>query len=362
MKKKLIPEIQQSLLRWYQKEKRDLPWRKTKDPYSIWISEIMLQQTQVDTVIPYYNRWMKKFPTIQKLAKANEDVVLKHWEGLGYYSRARNIQRAAKTVEKDFGGRFPKTREDLLSLPGIGLYTVGAILSIAYNKSVPLVDGNVIRVLTRIFNIHDDVLKEDTKKKIWSIAGELVPEKKAGDFNQSLMELGATLCTPGTPLCLICPVNSLCKGFKESTPSLLPVKKKKMEIEKFLGWMFLIEKDGHFLLQKRKKGTVMGGLWEFPSFREGIYDHPKLALKAKTKILCPKAELKGTVPAAFTKYRGLFQLTHCPMSKSKSIKPVLEEAEETAWAKPKDFKKYTFSAPTRKAVEKLSLSDSRNKI
>ena len=296
----------------------------------------MLQQTQVDTVIPYYNRWLKKFPNVNSLAKADENDVLKSWEGLGYYTRARNLHRAAKEIVSKHGGKLPQTKEDVLALPGIGRYTAGAVLSIAFSQPVPLVDGNVIRVFTRLFNIHSEISSQSTQKNLWDIAAVLVPEKNPGDFNQALMELGAMICTPSSPSCLICPLSGECLGFKKSDPEKLPVKKEKAEIQRFEGWIFLIEKNGKFLIQKRAAGQVMGGLWEFPSF-----------MSLDTDIF-PKKEIVGKVKAAFTKYRGEYRVARVKHKPGVINKKGIEEF---SWAEPKDFSKFTLSAPARKALQ-----------
>lgn len=342
--------LQKNLLAWYQANKRDLPWRRTRDPYAIWISEIMLQQTQVDTVIPYFNRWLKKFPGVRALARAREEEVLKAWEGLGYYSRARNLHRAAKEMAAKYKGKLPETREELLALPGIGPYTAGAILSIAFRQNAPLVDGNVIRVMTRLFNIHADTGSQSTQKRIWGIAASLVPKQNPGDFNQALMELGATVCVPGEPLCLICPLNDLCLGFKKSSPARLPFRKAKVETQKFEGWIFLIEKKGRWVIQQRPRGTLMGGLWEFPSVMDGYKEAPEEIAKKKFGIAAKRKEILGKIPAAFTKYRGVYRIAHL---ECRGVRPHAPTKSATRWAHPKDFSKYTFTAPSRKALAKL---------
>lgn len=200
------------LLSWYERSKRDLPWRRHRDPYYIWVSEIMLQQTRVDTVIPYFQRFIERFPTIRDLAEAPEEEVLKCWEGLGYYSRARNLQAAAKQVMERHGGIVPDTKAEVSALKGVGPYTTGAILSIAFNRPEPAVDGNVMRVLSRYFLIEEDVAKAGTRTLMEELAAELIPEGRASDFNQALMELGALVCTPKSPQCLICPVMARCAG------------------------------------------------------------------------------------------------------------------------------------------------------
>src|SRR6185369_3543428 len=204
------PEFSRKLLAWYGRHKRALPWRDVGDPYRTWISEIMLQQTQVDTVIPYYQRWLERFPTVQALAESPLNDVLALWEGLGYYSRARNLHRAAQQVAAERGGALPQTVDELLALPGIGRYTAGAIASIAFGVDAPVLDGNVKRVLARVFDIQTDVKSPAGARELWALAASLVPSGRAGDYNQALMDLGATLCTPRAPACDICPVRELC--------------------------------------------------------------------------------------------------------------------------------------------------------
>ena len=214
--------LQQNLLRWFEKNARDLPWRRTKDPYAIWVSEIMLQQTQVDTVIPYYKRFLKTFPTVRRLAKADLAEVLSIWEGLGYYSRARNLHQASREIVSRFKGRIPETLDDLLSLPGIGRYTAGAILSIAFNKEVPILDGNVKRVLSRVFAISGNPSKGNTQALLWQLSESLIPKGHAGSFNQALMDLGAMICTPKDPQCSDCPLRRVCKGKESGDPERFP--------------------------------------------------------------------------------------------------------------------------------------------
>src|SRR3989338_6111565 len=217
------------LIAWYKKNARALPWRKTKDPYKIWISEIMLQQTQVETVIPYYEGWIKTFPNTKALAKSPLSKVLKHWAGLGYYRRAHRLNQTAKIILKKHSGKIPDSIEVLRTLPGIGRYTAGALASIAYDKPAAILDGNVIRVLTRLYTIKDDIGSGQTLKRIWDLAEKAVPVKNPGDFNQALMELGAMVCTPENPRCGQCPVQKYCLAYQCDDPSSYPVKLKKEE-------------------------------------------------------------------------------------------------------------------------------------
>lgn len=261
-----IETFQNDLIDWFNKEKRDLPWRKDKDPYKIWVSEIMLQQTRVDTVIPYFNRFLQWFPTINDLADADEEKVLKAWEGLGYYSRVRNLQSAVQEVREKYGGVVPNNTKEISSLKGIGPYTAGAILSIAYGIPEPAVDGNVMRVLSRILSIWDDIAKPAARKIFEEAVRSLISHHDPSGFNQALMELGALICTPTSPSCLLCPVRDHCQGFQEGIESELPVKSKKnkpraMELAAFV----LTDSNGKFLIHKRPKQGLLANLWEFPN-------------------------------------------------------------------------------------------------
>ena len=263
---KEISLFQNRLLNWYQRNHRDLPWRRTKDPYKIWVSEVMLQQTQVATVIPYYERWIERFPTPQALADASTEEVLKAWEGLGYYSRARNLHSACREIIEQYDGRVPDSLQEIQQLPGIGRYTAGAILSMAYDQAVPVVDGNVQRVLSRLYAIWRDPKK--SAQHFWKLASSLVPKKTSGDFNQALMELGATLCTPTHPSCLICPVQRWCQAQKKGIQDQLPMTTPREKNTPVYLASALIQKNDQVLLCQRpsepKKGHL-AGLWELPT-------------------------------------------------------------------------------------------------
>lgn len=226
--RKDIAGFQHDLIDWYEKEQRTLPWRENQDPYRVWVSEVMLQQTRVDTVIPYFNRFMEQFPTVKDLALADEEKVMKAWEGLGYYSRVRNLQaNFVKEVYESYDGIVPNTKEQFSKLKGVGPYTSGAVLSIAYNKPYPAVDGNVMRVISRILSIWDDIAKPKTRNIFEFAVDQLISREKPSEFNQGLMELGALICTPTSPACLICPVNMHCSAFEEGVQYELPVKSKR---------------------------------------------------------------------------------------------------------------------------------------
>lgn len=263
---RLNAEIVPALLNWYDYNARILPWREDKNPYRIWVSEIMLQQTRVEAVKPYYDRFMNAVPTIADLARIDDQVLMKLWEGLGYYNRARNLKKAAIQIVQQFDGEMPADYELLLSLPGIGEYTAGAIGSIAFELPVTAVDGNVLRIITRLMGSYDDILKQSTKKKIMGMLQEILPEERVGDFNQALMELGATVCLPnGAPDCKNCPWDTRCQAYKKDLIAEIPVKtqKKARRIEKKT--VLFIQWEDKIALQQRPDSGLLAGLWEFPN-------------------------------------------------------------------------------------------------
>lgn len=253
------------LLAWYEQNHRDLPWRNTRDPYQIWVSEIMLQQTRVAAVIPYYERFLKELPAVTDLARCDEDRLLKLWQGLGYYSRARNLKKAAETVVQTHGGELPRTYAQLKKLSGIGSYTAAAVASIAYGERVPAVDGNVLRVYTRLYDLACDVTEEKTKKQVFDALLQQMP-KQAGAFNQAMMELGATVCVPnGAPHCDHCPIAAQCLARRNGTVALRPVKKPKPERCEELLTVFVLTQGDRFLLRKRKCAGLLADLYELPN-------------------------------------------------------------------------------------------------
>jgi len=269
-----IAAIVSRLLEWYPKNARDLPWRRTTDPYSVYVSEIMLQQTQVKTVVPYWQRWIRRLPDVRALARARPDAVLKLWEGLGYYLRARNLQKAARIIIDRHEGRFPEKFDDLLALPGVGRYTAGAVCSIAFNQPTPVLDGNVIRVLTRLSGIAGNPRQNETNARLWEFAQDLVlaaarreqpGERNCAHFNQSLMELGAVLCTPRLPKCPLCPVRKHCVARRENRTVEIPNLGQARASTRRRFAAFVIERNGRFLVRRRPAGVVNAHLWEFPN-------------------------------------------------------------------------------------------------
>jgi A/G-specific adenine glycosylase len=261
-----IAKFQNDLISWFSKEQRELPWRLDQDPYKVWVSEIMLQQTRVDTVIPYFNRFIEWFPTIEDLANANEDKVLKAWEGLGYYSRVRNLQSAVKEVNEKYNGQVPSSPKEIAELKGVGPYTAGAILSIAYGIPEPAVDGNVMRVLSRILLIWEDIAKASSRKVFEHAVRQLISHDNPSAFNQALMELGALICTPTSPSCLLCPVRDHCQAFHEGVQTELPIKTKKNSQRAVqLAAVILKDEHGKVLIHKRPQSGLLANLWEFPN-------------------------------------------------------------------------------------------------
>jgi A/G-specific adenine glycosylase len=258
-------QVRDSLVSWFLEEKRDLPWRNTTDPYKIWVSEVMLQQTKVDTVIPYYERFIAKYPSLESLAYADEGELLKEWEGLGYYSRARNLQTGVKEVVEEYGSVVPSTRKEISKLKGVGPYTAGAVLSIAYGVPEHAVDGNVMRVLSRLLLIKEDIAKPKTKKIFEEAVMDLIDSENPSAFNQGLMELGAIICTPTKPKCLLCPVRENCSAFFEGIQDELPVKtiQKKTKIHK-VKTVVVRNGNGQILLEKRPSKGLLANMWQFP--------------------------------------------------------------------------------------------------
>jgi A/G-specific adenine glycosylase len=291
-------KLRHRLLRWYSRHKRDLPWRRTRDPYKIWVSEVMLQQTQVATVIPYYKRWLKTFPSLSALARAPLSKVLKLWAGLGYYRRARMFHEAARCLQREFQGKIPENSAGLRRLPGIGRYTAGAIASIAWGEKTPVLDGNVIRILTRIFTVAGSVDRPKTLEKLWSLAASLLPEKNPGDLNQALMELGATVCFPSNPQCARCPVKKSCAARQRGRELFYPVRSQKNRYEKLsMTALVLRNHKNEVWLEKQPEQGRWGGLWMFP-----FWTHKReMPEEFRDSDLRPHRFL--TVQHAFTKYR-----------------------------------------------------------
>ncbi|MEG0254894.1 A/G-specific adenine glycosylase [Vagococcus sp.] len=378
-------EMQTNLLAWYDKEKRLLPWRENKDPYRIWVSEIMLQQTQVATVIPYFHRFLEWFPTITDLAEAPEEKLLKAWEGLGYYSRVRNMQEAAQTMVEKFDGNMPNNLKDLLSLKGIGPYTAGAIASIAFDLPEPAVDGNVMRVYSRLFCIEDDIADPKSRKIFEQKVRETISHDRPGDFNQALMDLGATICTPTSPKIEIDPLKNLYESYKQGRFEDFPVKKKKVKsIPLYYVALAIKNKKNEYLLRKRPSEGLLANMWTFPLIEVTKSEYEKMVADWKNYLLDTKeptlfdfvAESEepllsgvfieqldkahktvawqkqpiGEVTHIFSHRKWHMLLAHGFVKENETVK--LQENE--TWAKITDFDDFVFPKPQQKMVAILN--------
>ena len=344
---KSTSQLSALITEWFTKNARNLPWRRTRDPYAIWISEIMLQQTQVKTVIPYWERWMQHFPTITSLAVADEQHVLKLWEGLGYYTRARNLQRAARIICEKYSGKFPRAFDDILALPGIGRYTAGAIASIAYGDPTPILDGNVIRVLSRQFAIEGDPKSPANQKRLWDLSTQLVTASNSPSaLNQGLMELGATICTPREPQCPACPIRRTCQAFRLNRVTDFPQipERKKPRQRRFIAYIF--RHGESVLVRKRSSDVVNGNLWEFPNFE--VLRGKAAAEKSRfNKLpLRPFAIIKHTI----TNNRITLQASHAEVN-GESASLATELSAE--WRTISDLEKLPFTSAHAKLLALL---------
>lgn len=346
--------FQQALLAWFDTEARDLPWRRTKDPYRVYLSEIMLQQTRVDQGTPYYERFLKRFPTLEALAAAEEEAVLKQWEGLGYYTRARNLHRTARILMEQYGGRFPESAELLQLLPGIGKYTAGAVASIAFDIPAPVVDGNVKRVLARINAITEAVDLPAVEQQLWATATALLPAQKPGDFNQAMMELGARICTPKTPNCGECPVQRHCEAYARNMQESLPNKTAKKAVPHYEVVVATIYRDGNYLIGKRPSTGFLGGLWEFPGGKLQPGETHQQALERECReelgITIKVGGLVAVAKHAYTHFKVTLNVYRCTLL---SGTPEAQAHTELRWVTPEEFDAYPFPKGNHKFLRLL---------
>ena len=309
------------LLAWYRRNARTLPWRNHPDPYAVWVSEIMLQQTRVEAALPYFDEWMVRFPTIKSLAEASEQDVLNLWEGLGYYSRARNLHKAAKIVMEQYAGQLPRDLDVLRKLPGIGRYTVGAIASMAFGMDEPTLDGNIRRVFARVFDINLPADSSSGEKALWNLAAEYLPKGKAGDYNQALMDLGATICLSKNPRCLICPLIESCEARLKGIQDQRPVLKLKKKPPHYILAAAVILKNGRVLLAKRPSKGLLGGMWEFPNGRVDADPARELSksLRLGYQLKVQRNDALGVVRHVYTHFKVTVYVFQCKfVSKSEN--------------------------------------------
>jgi A/G-specific adenine glycosylase len=358
-----------ALLRWYAQHARSLPWRATPDPYRIWVSEIMLQQTRVETVIPYFERWMQRFPTVQALAAASLQEVLAAWEGLGYYSRARSLHRAAQVVATEYAGELPADVHKLRQLPGIGPYTAGAIASIAFGLDQPALDGNIRRVLARLFDVTGDPRTPAGLRRLWDLAAQHLPPGRAGDYNQALMDLGATLCTPRTPDCPRCPLAEYCQARALGVQEQRPLSSPRPPIPHYTVTAAVIARPGApapapaqpdllYLIAQRPAEGLLGGLWEFPGGK--VQDGEALPACLRREIceelgadIAVGAEL-GVYRHAFTHFRITLHAFRCTLTGSEP-RPI--QAAAIRWVTPAEMASYPMGKVDRQIARELRIAD-----
>ena len=337
--------ITASILDWFVKSKRDLPFRNTKDPYLVWLSEVMLQQTQVKTAIPYYKKWIKKYPSIRSVAHAKESELLKCWEGLGYYARCRNFHKSARIIVKYYDGFVPNNWDKFRSFPGVGDYTAAAVLSIAFKQPFPAIDGNVRRVMARILGYRK--LSKRNMNIIQSTLCKWIHTTEPGDFNQAMMDLGACVCFPTNPACMHCPVNYYCKAFSSGNPMNYPLKNKHKKIPDHTFVAGIIWQGDQFFIQKRYSSGMLGGLWEFPGGKVESGESLVVALKQKIKEKCG-TETKiikqvGSINHAYSHFSITLYLYHC-----KTNGELLKPKQRHQWITPGEIKKYAFPKANHK--------------
>jgi len=346
--------LAKKMLSWYSQHARDLPWRRADDSYAVWVSEIMLQQTRVETVIPYFHRWMTAFPDIQTLAAASQQDVLNLWEGLGYYRRARALHQAAQILAANYGGRLPQSVSELRSLPGIGAYTAAAIASIAFNADEAALDGNIRRVLSRVFNISDPLGSNQSERQLRTLSREHLPVDQAGDFNQALMDLGAGICTPRSPDCVLCPLRDLCQAQALGVQAKRPVKKAKASIPHYTVTAAVIRRNGKVLIAQRAVDGLLGGMWEFPGGKRESSETLEFCLKRE---ICEELSVKilvgesiGIYKHAFTHFRVTLHAFHCTLPQGTLRRKVHNDLR---WVMPAELNDYPMGKIDRMISQKL---------
>ena len=368
-----LTRLRRNLSRWFQKHGRDLPWRRSRDPYRIWISEIMLQQTTVVAVVPYFERFLSRFPTVQALARAGEHDVLRLWEGLGYYSRARNLRLAAQHVVHKLEGTIPHEIDELVALPGIGRYTAGAIASLAYDRPAPIVEANTLRVYARLLAFDGDVHSTAGRNVIWNFAEQAVPQRSAGAFNQALMDLGAMICTPTEPRCPECPVRTCCRAFQQGIQQSVPRPRVRPQMTFVDEAMVAVRDEGRYLLRQSLPGERWAGLWEF--VRISLQSAPAengtgLPQKARNRLQELSRPLARLLEQEIAERTGLVVAAESPAYEfhhtvtrfrirllcvtAENRGGTLGSAANFRWATPAQFRRLALSMPARKFADRLT--------
>jgi A/G-specific adenine glycosylase len=332
-----------------------MPWRDHPDPYAIWVSEIMLQQTRVETVIPYFERWMGRFPTLETLAHASQQDVLSAWEGLGYYSRARNLHRAAQIVLHEHQGQVPAELDALRRLPGIGRYTAGAIASLAFGLDEPALDANIRRVLARAFNVSLPARSPQGERQLWALAREHLPPGRAGDYNQALMDLGSQVCTPRAPRCLICPLAELCQARALGLQEQRPVLEARPETPHYMVTAAVIERQGQILIAQRPPDGLLGGLWEFPGGKvepgEDLPTSLKREIREELDAEIEVGETLGEYRHAYTHFKVTLHAFRCTLSNRREPRPV--QVSDLRWAAPAELEDFPMGKIDRQIARRI---------
>lgn len=343
--------FQDALLSWYDEHRRDLPWRRERDPYRIWVSEVMLQQTRVETVIPYYERFIARFPDAEALAAASEEDVLSHWAGLGYYRRARYLHAGVREVVSRYGGTVPSDLAEVASLPGVGPYTAGAIVSIAYDEPVPAVDGNVMRVLSRLHQLRDDVRQPASRRRFEAVAAELVPQQRAGDFNQALMELGALVCVPGRPRCGQCPVVQFCAAHAAGEQNELPIRSRSPRPQEQELACAIVEQAGRVLVERRPSEGLLAAMWQFPTVELGPGEQAAAAVVAHVEAVYGWPVVAGPEAVrhthVFTHRRWLLEGIGCRLQPGTESE-LASDGGEARWVTPAELEQLPVAGPHRR--------------
>ncbi len=345
--------LRSALLQWYRQSGRDLPWRQTQDPYAIWVSEIMLQQTQVKTVIPYYQRWLAQFPTLEALAAADQQQVLKLWQGLGYYARARRLHQAAQEIVQNCGGVFPDRLEALLQLPGIGRTTAGGILSAAFNQPHPILDGNVQRVLARLYGLA--VPPQRAMRQLWQWSEQLLDQQWPREFNQALMDLGATVCLPRVPTCEVCPWIAHCQAYRYHLQTLLPMRETSAPLpHKLIGVAVIWNPQGQILIDRRRQQGLLGGLWEFPGGKvepeETVPECIRREIREELGIEIAVGDRLITVDHTYTHFKVTLVVHHC---QHLAGEPQPLECDEVRWVTLEAIDQYPFPKANEQIIAAL---------
>ena len=349
-----IRRSRRKLLRHYEAHRRDLPWRRTQDPYAIWISEVMLQQTRVETVRPRWQAFLDRFPTVAALARAREQSVLKLWEGLGYYSRARNLRKAARALHAAGHANLPDDPDTLRALPGFGPYTTAAVASIAFGRPLAVVDGNVLRVVSRYLDDHGDITRPATRRRVEHAAQALLAPRRAGDWNQAVMELGALLCVPRTPRCGACPLRGECAAYEAGTAAALPVRPARKKTPHHDIAAGLVWRDGRLLIARRPADGLLGGLWEFPGGKrragESLEEACAREIREETGLAVEVGDPFLSIDHAYTHFRITLHLFHC---RSEAGRPRPLGCEAPRFVDPGELERYPFPRANRRALDAL---------